>query len=131
MSRQLLSWPLQANSVEGCTRHNLVRWHNGLSAPRLHPKVHREPRTSCPIGALSDVFLEYFMRTWTSGDCHPNGTLSEWRPASLLSNTSYLWRFLCRHSCRLCFAKTPSERKIERSPDFLTVKSRLDSLDSC
>jgi hypothetical protein len=31
----------------------------------------------------------------------------------------------------LCLAKTPSDREIERSPDFLTVKRRLDSPDSC
>ena len=31
----------------------------------------------------------------------------------------------------LCLAKTPSDEKLNRSPDVLTVKSRLDSPDSC
>jgi hypothetical protein len=31
----------------------------------------------------------------------------------------------------LCLAKTTSDEKLNRSPDVLTVKSRLDPPDSC
>src|ERR1017187_6035135 len=46
---------------------------------------------------------------------------------------------VCRHprqasfklTHNLCLAKTPSDEKLNRSPDVLTVKSRWDPPDSC
>src|ERR1039458_2070381 len=56
---------------------------------------------------------------------------------SLLSSSSTIWRSRRLSSRRCCFwqivvrlAKTPSDEKLNRSPDVLTVKSRLDPTDS-